>query len=201
MKYKNKVLKGLSTIGFIFAIALGIMFVKAINNQGPRIESTVELPRSFEREFSNVQTKRRLEPLVPIDFVGPEGGFASWDDFKGEYLLVNFWATWCPPCVVELPSLDKLAKRFDGKGLNVIAISIDSMRSHEDIKLFLENRGIGEFAMYFDQNQEIQNKIYMRGIPTSILLDPQGNILNIFEGDARWNASSAIEFFEKVINS
>lgn len=201
MKHKNKFLKTLSTMGFIFMIALGIMFFKALNNQGPKVSNVVELPRAFEREFSNVQTKRRLEPLAPIDFFGPDDSPKTWKDFQGEYLLINFWATWCPPCVIELPSLDKLAQHFDGKGLNVIAISIDSMRSHDDIKLFLKNRNIGEFAAYFDKNQDVQNKIYMRGIPTSILLDPEGNIINIFEGDAHWNSPSAIEFFEKVINS
>lgn len=199
MKHKNKILKTLTTIGFIFAIALGITFLKALNNQGPKIEYIVEVSREFKREFSNVITKNRVEPIVDINFVTPDGSPTNWDEFKGEYLLVNFWATWCAPCVVELPSLDSLSEQFEGKGLNVIGISLDTMRPHDDVKLFLENRNIGEFAAYFDKNREIQNKIFMRGIPTSILLDRDGNILHIFEGDARWNAPSSIEFFEKLL--
>ncbi len=201
MKHKNKILKTLTAIGFIFAIALGITFIKALDNQGPKNENVVEVSRDFKREFSNVITKRRLEPIVDINFAQPDGGATNWDVFKGDYLLVNFWATWCAPCVVELPSLNKLSDLFKGKGLNVIGISLDTMRSHDDVKLFLENRNIDEFAAYFDINQEIQSKIFMRGIPTSILLDRQGNILHIFEGDAQWNAPSAIEFFENLLKT
>ncbi len=199
MKHKNKILKILTTIGFIFAIAMGITFIKALNNQGPKIENIVEVSRPFKREFSNVVTKRRVEPIIDINFAKPDGSQTNWNNFTGEYLLVNFWATWCAPCVVELPSLDRLSKKFEGKGLNVIGISLDTMRSHEDVKLFLENRNIGEFAAYFDNFQEIQSKISMRGIPTSILLDKKGNILHIFEGDAQWDSPSSVEFFANLL--
>lgn len=200
MKNKNKVLNILTKLGLIFAIAMVITFIRSANEQGKPIENMVKVPRAFDRQFSNVVTKRRAEPIVDVSFLNPAGETVAFSDFKGEYLLVNFWATWCPPCVLELPSLGALAEKMDGKGLEIIAISLDAQRDQQSIRDFLYNRGIGEFAEYHDNQQTIQKNIYMRGIPTSVLLDPQGNILYVFEGDADWSSASALEFFRKLLN-
>ena len=200
MKNKNKVLNILTKLGFIFAIAMVITVIRSAHDQGAPIENRVEVPRALDRQFSNVITKRRLEPLVAINFLNPDGKTTSWNDYAGDYLLVNFWATWCPPCVLELPSLEKLANKFDGKGLKVIAVSLDAGRNQQDIKDFLLNRGIGDFAAYHDNQQLVQKNISMRGIPTTVLLDPKGNILYVFEGDAVWDSAPALEFFRKVLN-
>ncbi|MEM7618204.1 MAG: TlpA disulfide reductase family protein [Pseudomonadota bacterium] len=200
MKNKNKVLNILTKLGLIFAIAMVITFIRSANEQGEPIENRVKVPRAFDRQFSNVVTKRRAEPIVDVSFLNPAGETVAFSDFDGEYLLVNFWATWCPPCVLELPSLDALAREMEGKGLEVIAISLDAQRDQQSIRDFLYNRGIGEFAEYHDNQQIIQKNIYMRGIPTSVLLDPQGNILYVFEGDADWSSAPALEFFRKVLN-
>jgi len=201
MKHKSKVLNILTSLGLIFLIALSITLFKEANRTGEKVENIVQVPTDFKREFSNVVTKRRLEPVVDVRFLSPEIDKVSWQDFKGDYLLVNFWATWCAPCVTELPSLEKLAQKFDGKGLEVIAISLDTMRNQTQIKTFLANRNIGDFAAYFDDESLIQRNIKMRGIPTSLLLDKDGNILYVFEGDAQWNSPSAVSFFENLLNS
>ena len=201
MKNKSKVLNFLTALGFIFAIAMVITFIRTANNQGERIENAVEVPRDFVREFSNVVTKRRQEPIVDVNFIDPKGETKTFNDFKGNYILVNFWATWCPPCVLELPSLEKLAKKLEKDGLQVIAISLDTQKDQQGIRDFLLNRGIGDFAQYLDNLQSIQKSIYMRGIPTSVLLDPEGNILYVFEGDAKWDKPSALKFFRNLLNS
>ena len=137
--------------------------------------------------------------MPDLSFLAPDGSETTWNDFKDEYLLVNFWASWCAPCVIELPSLDKLQSRFKDDGLKTIAISLDQQRSHDQIKRFAYNRNIGDFVTYFDHNNEIQRKVRMRGIPTTYLLNPEGKILYIFEGDAQWNSPPAIKFFSELL--
>ncbi len=178
-----------------------VIYLMQTAQKSPPIVHTVEIPERFAGQFSHVTVKNRAVPMHEVSFRDLNGKETSWDAFDGEYLLVNFWATWCAPCVVELPSLDKLRQRFEGKGLNIIAVSLDQNRDQDDIKKFLENRGIGDFAAYWDEFSQIQRSIRLRGIPTSFLLNPKGQILYIFEGDATWNAPDAITFFETLLNT
>ena len=201
MKYKNKILKHLTIIGAIFAVLFVFNIIRAANNQGERIENVVEMPVAFERQFSRVIQQRRVKPVPVVNFLTPTGDIETLGDYAGQYLLVNFWATWCPPCVLELPSLEKLSNKMDSEALKVMAISIDTMRSQDQIKSFLDNRNIGDFAAYHDHESEIQRNIKMRGIPTTLLLNPNGEVIYVFEGDADWNSAPAIRFFKKLLNS
>ena len=187
-------------MGVIFMIALGIGYMQTLKTRGEVLENRIEVPDLLVREFDRVITKNRAQAMPSVRFTSPEGEELGWEDFDGQYLLVNFWATWCAPCVVELPSLDKLRKRFEGQGLEVIAVSIDKVRPQEQIKKFLYNRRISNFAAYLDDYDDIQRNIRMRGIPTTYLLGPNGNILHIFEGDANWMSPPSLSFFKNLLN-
>ncbi|HPD82801.1 MAG: TlpA disulfide reductase family protein [Alphaproteobacteria bacterium] len=197
---KQKISKILSTMGLLFMIWLGISYVYYMKNRGDLLPAQIGVPDDFGNEFSRVTTMRREQKMGSTPFLSPEGLSTDWADFKGEYLLVNFWATWCGPCVIELPSLGRLQQKMEDKGLKIIAVSLDLERPQDDIKQFLKNRGIGEFAAYLDHQQAIQKNIYMRGIPTSYLIDPKGNIAYIFEGDAHWDSVVSVNFFENLLN-
>jgi len=192
--------KVMSFVGAMFALFLVSGYVKTLKTQGDIIENKITVPAAFSRQFSHVQTRNRYEAMPKATFMSPEGRRANWRVFQDKYLLVNFWASWCAPCVVELPSLDKLQQKFAGKGLEVIAVSMDTRRDQEQIKAFLFNRNIGDFAAYFDDAGEVHSAISMRGLPTTYLLGPKGNILYIFEGDASWDSPAAVEFFQSVLD-
>lgn len=198
---KQKLLNILSLIGLIFMIFLGFNYIKEYQGRGTLIQQQVDVPHEFARQFSRVIKKNRSETVPSTPFLNPDNQPIDWGDLQGEYMLVNFWATWCAPCVVELPSLDKLQKNYEGKGLNVIAVSLDTMRDHDFIKKFLDNRNIGTFAAHFDYAQNIQRNIKMRGIPTTYLFDPEGRLTHIFEGDAKWDSYSAQTFFNRLLGN
>jgi thiol-disulfide isomerase/thioredoxin len=196
---KQKIFSFLSVLGLLFLIGSVIHLIKNKPAPRPEVETVIEVPRNFSGQFSRVITKKRLEPMNKAEFTPYNAPPISWDHFEGTYLLVNFWATWCPPCVIELPSLDKLRAKFDGKGLDVIAISLDTQRDQSQIQKFLENRNLSNFAAYMDENGEVQKNIKMRGIPTTYLLNPNGEVLYVFEGDADWAGSSALKFFNMLL--
>ncbi len=197
----QKLFKVMSVMGVLFCLFIIISYFQMTQNRGDIMEGQIEVPRAFANDFSNIIVRKRAAEMPLATFLSPEGRRVNWETFDGNYLLVNFWATWCPPCVVELPSLNKLQLRYEDKGLNVIAVSLDTMRDQKFLKGFLINRGIGEFAAYHDDVEEVQKAIYMRGIPTSYLLSPKGEILYIFEGDADWSSTAAYQFFDDVIAS
>lgn len=197
---KRKIFSVLSIMGVLFAIALGIGYVHMVKERGEIIENRVVVPNFVRQEFYKVTSKVRAKPMPDLSFMSPDSSIVRWKNFDGDYLLVNFWATWCAPCVVELPSLGKLQKKFEDKGLNVIAISLDVQRNHDQISRFLSNRGIGEFAAYWDYNREFEKAVIVNGLPTTYLLDPAGRVLYIFEGDANWNSSYFEEFFNDIIS-
>ena len=167
---KQKILSALSFLGFIFLIALIIGYFHTKQERVTLLADQITVPDAFSNQFSRVIIKKTAQSMPDLSFLAPDGSETTWNDFKGEYLLVNFWASWCAPCVIELPSLDKLQSRFKDDGLKTIAISLDRQRNHDQIKRFAYNRNIGDFVTYFDHNNEIQRKVRMRGIPTTCLL-------------------------------
>ena len=82
----------------------------------------------------------------------------------------------------------------------VIAISLDKNMTQEQLKSYLKRRGIGEFAAYMDARDHIQYRIKMRGLPTTYLLNPKGEVMHVFEGDANWFSPHAIDFFESLLS-
>lgn len=197
---KQKLFSVLSILGALFMVALIIGYFISLNNRGEIIANKVQVSSDFADQFSNVTVANRASALPDISFLDPGGQERFWQDFRGKYLLVNFWATWCAPCVTELPSLEKLRGRFADNGLEVIAVSLDKQRPHDEIKGFLSYRSIGDFAAYFDHSGMMERQLALRGIPTSYLLDPEGNVLTIFEGDADWNSPPAIAYFDAILS-
>lgn len=197
---KQKIFNVLSIMGILFIISCAIGYAYHVDNKGAAFDPPpIEIPNLVAKQFSRVITKNRIESMPDAKFYDKNGDALSWHDYKGKYLLVNFWASWCSPCVVELPSLNELQNALPEDKIEVIAISIDRNKTPENLGEFLKNRNIGEFAAYMDTNREIENNITMRGIPTTYLLGPEGEIRYIFEGDANWNTPTFKEFFNLLL--
>lgn len=138
--------------------------------------------------------------LPSVVFTGPEGQTVKLEDYRGKYLLLNFWATWCGPCVVELPSMDALRERFKDRGLDVVAVSIDQNVTPDVLKNFLKSRGISDFALFHDTQGDVQAKIALPGIPMTYLLSPEGQIAYVFEGGADWMDAGTTDFFVRILD-
>ena len=180
----------------IFCVVAVMQVIRFAPQWGqPRVDAP-DLPRVLTSQFSNVKQPYNIQTLPAITFLSPETKEISLKDFEGKYLLLNLWATWCAPCVRELPSLEKLDEALNNTNIEVISLSLDAMRNHDQVKAFLLNRDIGDFAAYYDYKGDAQAQIALRGIPTSFLLNPDGHILAVFEGDADWSKPEIIQFFK-----
>lgn len=154
--------------------------------------------RDFAAQFMSLTpaTDFRLLPVDP--FIDLKGGTHRVTDFNGRMLLVNAWATWCTPCLVELPSLEAFANRYKDR-LTVIAVALEEGKNPADIARVLERYKVGDFAAYLDQSGGFTKNLRVRGIPTTFLLGKDGRILYVFEGDTDWTSPAAMAFFDAVL--
>jgi thiol-disulfide isomerase/thioredoxin len=111
-------------------------------------------------------------------------------DFRGRVLLINFWATWCAPCIEEMPALDRLHAKLGGDAFAVIALSTDR-QGRSLVEPFLGKLGLQELAIYLDSKSEAMRALGLRGLPTTILFDREGREIGRLEGAAAWDSAEA----------
>jgi len=119
-------------------------------------------------------------------------------NFKGRGLVVNFWATWCLPCVREMPSLDRLAKVLKGSGIEVVAISEDR-KALEKVPPFFADRGIKNLDLYFDVRGALSRQLGADGLPTTVLITPDGEILGRVMGALEWDSQEIEGYLRKSL--
>lgn len=131
------------------------------------------------------------KPGPDVAFADPDGGEISLADFRGGPVLVNLWATWCAPCVKELPTLDALAKRhaIDG-ALAVIAVSQDT-GPQASVRAFLEELKTDELGAYHDPKMVLSGALGVQVMPTTIYYGADGRELWRYVGDLDWNGEEA----------
>ena len=118
--------------------------------------------------------------------------------YSGKFVLVNFWATWCAPCVKEMPSLDRLANRLAEQGLVVVAISQDKGGVFE-VKPFLQKLKLNNTRILYDTKGLTFRNYGLRGLPTTVLVSPQGMVVARLEGGAVWDEGPLAEQIKDLI--
>ena len=111
-------------------------------------------------------------------------------DFAGEVVLVNFWATWCAPCVHEMPSLDQLQADLAEEGLQVVAISVDR-GGFTQVEPFFIDLQLDHLAVYLDPKGHVARDLDVRGLPSSYLIDRNGNVVGAMQGAYDWAGEDA----------
>lgn len=125
-----------------------------------------------------------------------DGKTISPRNFGGKLLLLNFWATWCPPCVEETPSLEELSRVLGPKGLVVVAVSVDHNKDAYD--RFLKKFGI-PFSTYFDPEQKINVSYGTVAYPESYLIDPSGKVVEKIIGPETWSSEQMLQHINEYL--
>jgi thiol-disulfide isomerase/thioredoxin len=129
------------------------------------------------------------KPAPDLGFNDPAGKATTLKAFAGKPTLVNLWASWCAPCVKELPTLDSLARAERGK-LNVVAISQDS-GPHASVEAFLKIHKIVTLGSYQDSKMALSGGLGAEVLPTSVLFDANGKQVWRYVGDLDWTSPEA----------
>jgi len=141
------------------------------------------------QSLKNFVTHPSPKVLPKLELQSADTAPLSLDTFKGELLLVNFWATWCAPCRKEMPQLDALAKRYGDKNVRVIALSVDRGGAKKP-EAFLNELGISELTRAYDPSYKSARAAKLIGLPTTLLVSPEGLEIGRLAGEADWNSAS-----------
>ncbi len=115
-----------------------------------------------------------------VDYENNAGGTTSLDDLKGKFVYVDVWATWCGPCKVEIPFLKEVEKKYHGKNIAFVSVSVDKAGDHDKWKKMIAEKDLGGIQLFADKAEQsdfVQDYL-IKGIPRFILIDPEGNIVN-----------------------
>lgn len=131
-------------------------------------------------------------PKAPleVEFMSPRGFSTRFTDFDGPVVLVNLWATWCPPCLHEMPSLDRLAAATAGKGVDVVTLNVER-GGREKAAKWLEEQNLPNLGAWADERLRIGRATGVLGLPTTLILDAEGREIARLQGDAVWDSPEA----------
>jgi len=130
------------------------------------------------------------------DFVLQNAGKAvALHDFKGEVVVLNFWATWCPPCIQELPSLEQLQTKFKDRGVEVVGVSVDV--DGNAYRQFLKDHKV-DFLTVRDPDQKSNTLYGTFKFPETYIIDRRGILRRKFIGAVDWNEPEIVDFLSKL---
>ena len=130
---------------------------------------------------SNLAKSKLLNTMSPsFNYDNYAGGKTKLEDFKGKYIYIDVWATWCGPCRAEIPFLKKIEEKYHGKNISFVSISVDVQKDVEKWKTLIKDKELGGVQLFADNNWNSQFiKDYgINSIPRFILIDPTGKIVN-----------------------
>jgi thiol-disulfide isomerase/thioredoxin len=117
----------------------------------------------------------------PLEMKTLEGRSVSLRDLRGEVVVLNFWATWCKPCITEMPVLARLAQRFGTRGLRVIAASVDETATHDQLTQFAQKLPRA-MEVWVGITMADVERMQVRALPTTVIIDRQGTLIRVHHG-------------------
>ena len=148
--------------------------------------------------LSPVPTEHVSPPVLVLNNLN--GDQRSLDDFFGKVLLVNFWATWCPPCVKELASMQAVRNRLADEPFEVIAVNVGE--DLEQVKSFLNRLDAGlDYPVLLDENLVTTKNWKVRALPTTYIIDGQGRARYIATGERDFDAPEVISMIRALVDS
>lgn len=139
-------------------------------------------------------------PAPDIAFQDPDSGDASLKDFAGKPVLVNLWATWCAPCVAEMPELDKVAAEYSARGLAVLTVSQD-IQGQKVIAPFFKQRKLAHLKGWVDPENRLAQHYGAAQLPTTVLYDAQGKEMLRIVGAMDWSSKEGQALLEAAVKS
>lgn len=171
------------------------------------VQSSPEAVRSEAADDSLATIQRALEEIGIRTFRGSiasvdfslealDGGTVRLSDHRGEFIFLNFWATWCPPCREEMPSMERLQAEMVGQPFRILAVNVQEDRS--TVASFVDENGY-TFPILLDRSGQVAGNYSVRGIPTSYFIAPDGTMLGMLVGTRYWDETEVFEALETAI--
>lgn len=178
--------KGVRNLSMIFLLILGIGIIVLLQTKDDSLNLTGQ-----ERLGKGVKAPDFTLP-------GLDGTMVRLSDQKGKVVFLNIWATWCPPCVEEMPSMEKLYQKLKGEDFEILAVSIDK-NGAEAVAPFMKKYNLS-FTALIDSKESLKYKYQTTGVPESYIIDKNGMIVEKVIGPRNWASPEAFRIFQELAN-
>ena len=151
---------------------------------------------SDEPNIKNLVIHKQNKKLKNITFLDVENKLINLNEFTGQLVIINFWATWCAPCKEEMPSLDNLKNLKAFENLKILPINV----GQEDIqksKIFFDDLKIKNLELYFDNSIKLAKTFTLRGLPTSVIINKEGEEFARIIGSIDFGDENFIKWLSK----
>ena len=139
---------------------------------------------------------RAASPAPELKAHDLTGASRTLADYRGKVVLLNFWATWCPPCQREMPSLERLRTKMAGRPLEIVAIS--SAETPGEVNAYLSKMKLG-FPVLLDTDSSNTRRWKVFALPTTFVLDAKGRVRHVLTGPAEWDEGEALAVAESML--
>ena len=162
------------------------------------IEANTTSPAFVNAARERMLTIERIrpgKPSPPFNFENYKGGTVSLEDLKGFFVIIDIWATWCAPCIQQIPALKKLEEKYNGKNIKFVSISVDKKEAYDKWRTFVSNKALGGIQLFADNSfqSEFIQAYGISSIPRFIIIDPDGLIHNAYA-----SKPSSIQFEQEL---
>ena len=176
------------SLAVIVALALGILYARGLLSVHQGITPPPQL--------AALTLEKTPQNAPDVAFIDGTGGRHALSSFRGRYVLLNLWATWCAPCVAELPALARL--QAYAPGLRVIPVNMD--KGEVDPAAFLKSHKV-RLPVFRDSDTVMLKSFKAYGLPMTVLIDPDGKVVAKAEGPADWDSPEAVAYFKRITGS
>ena len=157
------------------------------------------LPHTAHADFSDhahlISPPQKAPPLVFVDANHVQHALS---DTKGHFVLLNLWATWCSPCVKEMPSLDQLQQKM---GTRLVVLPLSEDRTDTAVSAFYLRQALTHLPVAIDSAGIAPSALQAHGLPTTYLINPQGQEIAYFEGNIAWDQPEALAFLQAQLTA
>jgi len=133
----------------------------------------------------------------PFTLKDLEGRDVSLSDYKGKIVFLNFWATWCPPCRKEMPSMESLQNKFGTEDFVILAVATDR-KGADLVRPFVEEKKLS-FKVLIDDKSDVADAYGVIALPTTYIIGRDGIIIELVRGGAEWDDAETVEYFKSLI--
>jgi thiol-disulfide isomerase/thioredoxin len=178
-------------LAVLCALGLGVLYGKGLLH----VHEGLSPPASL----AALTPQKPAKPAPAVGFSDLTGTHHALADFRGRYVLLNLWATWCAPCVSELPALARL--KLAVPALKVLAVDVWKRDKPADVDAFLKSHNAAALGTLTDTDLTLERSFGAYGLPMTVLIDPKGDVVAKAEGPAHWDAPDAVSYFKRLAGS
>lgn len=196
----------LYSLAATLAAIAGFLSVTLFDRLGP--DDTVQMPAIASAEAAPEQSPRTgLDKLVRIKapklladftFTDESGSERKLSDFRGKVVLINLWATWCAPCKIEMPGLNRLQSELGGEDFTILPISLD-FGGPDKPQRFLDANKLDHLGLYLSASTKLLQHFGAPGLPYTVLVDREGREIARLAGPAEWDSPEAFAIIKEAI--